>query len=388
MPEDQNQLLHKALEYARNAGWPGDGYRFRPVSGGTQASVWQGCPDHVGGPEVAVRLTPKPARLISRIAALVDSIDAIPCPRTLAVTQLEEDGRTWTVHVCTWIGQGSAGREDPYCLGQHIARLHQQLAAGGEEFTDRSLSFERGPVPPAEQELPAWYIARHLWRDRIFPQFTELAGHMRLQPIHGDLHWDNVVAAGSGFGFIDFDKLMHAPRAFDLAKLIATGFFTIGRTGSRVRFRQGRAMDLLSGYRSVQHLSSAEVTAIEGFAVILNEQTAQLGHLFDNAAYREQADAVGGWWTRRRRHHRGNPLGIRQPASTATPSRDLGQQLALFPDDDLSGSHRSAATAAGRPPGEAGQPGRVRPAAVRPGRRRGAAARRAVPTAGSSAGRR
>jgi len=335
VPDHQDRLLHSALDCAREAGWPGDRYRFRPVGGGTQASVWQGYPEDPGSPEVAVRLTPKPAKLIRRIGGLVDSIDEVLCPRTLAVTHLLEEGRTWTVHVCTWIGQGSAGRDDPYSLGQHIARLHQQLATGGEEFTDRSLSFERGPVPPVEQELPAWYLARHLWRDRIFPQFAELDGHLRLQPIHGDLHWDNVVAAGSGFGFIDFDKLMHAPRAFDLAKLIATGFFTIGRNASHVRFKRGAAMDLLSGYRSVQPLTSTEVAAIEGFAVILNEQTAWLGHTFGNAAYREQADALGGWWTRRRRRHRSNPLGIRPPASAAAPSSDLGQQLALFPDDDL-----------------------------------------------------
>ena len=123
-----------------------------------------------------------------------------------------------------------------------------------------------------------------------------------------------------------------APRAFDLATLISTGFFTIGRTTKRVRFQRGRATDLLSGYRSVQDLTSAELTAIEGFAVILNEQTAHLGHAFDNAAYREQAEAVGRWWTRRRRTHRGNPLGIRPVGSAAAPSQNLGHQLASLGD--------------------------------------------------------
>ncbi|MGW2082037.1 phosphotransferase [Streptomyces sp. NPDC001939] len=124
--------------------------------------------------------------------------------------------------MCIWIGKGGADRSDPYGLGQDLARLHSELARpDAGDFTDRRLTFERGPVPSPDQELPHWYVARHLWRDRILPRQAQDLASLRPQPIHGELHWDNV-AAGSGggrFGFIDFDKVMHAPPVFDLAKL-------------------------------------------------------------------------------------------------------------------------------------------------------------------------
>jgi hypothetical protein len=338
-------LLGPALAAARPSSWSAGRYSFTPVASGTQASVWRGVPDGAGLPQVAVRLTPKPAALIERIASLVDGVEVVCCPRTLAVASLQAGERIWTVQVCTWIGTGAADRGAPYRLGQDIAALHQQLAAGGYDFTDRKLSFERGPIPSVDQELPAWYVARYLWRDRVLPQFAGNADRLPRQPIHGDLHWANVVGTGGGFGFIDFDKLMHASRAFDLAKLIATGFFHIGEkdnsgAGGGVRFQRGRASDLLAGYESVSPLRADEVAAIEGFAVILNEEIARLGHAYDVPAYQEQADAVGGWWTRRRRRDPHNPLGLR-PAD-ASPQRSpagpphgevVSEQLALAIDD-------------------------------------------------------
>ncbi|GLX06597.1 phosphotransferase [Microbispora sp. NBRC 16548] len=335
--DDRNALLAKALASVADgasARWCGDGYRFSTVGGGTQATVWHGQPTQAEAPEVAVRLTPKPVELIDRIARLIDAVDAVERPETLAVARLQSGGRTWTVHVCTWIGKGTADRSDPYGLGQDIARLHQQLARAGNDFADRKLTFERGPVPPADQELPAWYVARHLWRDRIFPRFADHQAQLRPQPIHGDLHWDNVVAGSSGgFGFIDFDKVMHAPPVFDLAKLIATGFFRISSSTGTAVFRQSRATDLLAGYQSIRPLSAAEIAALEGFALILNEETARLGHLYDVATYREQADAVGSWWTIRRRRKPSDPLGIRTASRTPNaPPRPAVQQLPFFPD--------------------------------------------------------
>ncbi|MEU9890143.1 hypothetical protein [Sphaerisporangium sp. NPDC051011] len=41
---------------------------------------------------------------------------------------------------------------------------------------------------PAKQ-LPAWYVARHLWRDRTYPTFASRQEELlHPQPIHGDLH--------------------------------------------------------------------------------------------------------------------------------------------------------------------------------------------------------
>ena len=323
----------QALGSVAQAGPFAQRYTFESIGGGTQARVWHGVPVDDSHPEIAVRLTPKPAQLISRIGALVDTIETVECPKTLATGQATAEGRTWTVHVCTWIGQGSATKGQPYALGQHIARLHRQLAAGGEQFADRRLSFEPGPLPPADQELPPWYVARHLWRDRIFTWLASHGGQLRAQPIHGDLHWANVVGCGTGFGFIDFDKLMHAPPVFDLAKLIATGFFHIkDRT---VRLRQQATAALLAGYQSVRPLTPAEHAAIEGFAVILNEEIARLGHQFDVASYREQASAVGAWWANRRRRSRRDPLGIRTTTAMPDSSKRAGtdaRQLTLFPD--------------------------------------------------------
>lgn len=328
-----DELLSQALAaVSSSAAWSGSGYAFEPVGGGTQATVWHGHPADAGQPEVALRLTPKPAPLIGRIASLVNRVEGVQCPRTLSVGTLRSADRTWTVQVCTWIGKGTADRSNPYGLGQDIARLHQQLATGGQAFTDRQLSFERGPVPSPEQELPAWYVARYLWRDRVLPQFAGLAGQTPAQPIHGDLHWDNVVAVDGGYGFIDFDKLMHASPTFDLAKLIATGFFRVGEKDDPVRFQRSRAAELLAGYQSISPLREAELTAIEGFAVVLNEEIARLGYTYDVTAYQQQADAVGEWWTKRRRRDRHNPLGLRsaQPEAQAGTS---AEQLALCIDD-------------------------------------------------------
>src|SRR5262245_28232574 len=222
-----------------------DRYRFTPVSGATQAMVWKGEPRSTGAPAVALRLTPKPAQLVARIAAAVDELATVACPRTLAVDEVDVDGRAWTAHVCTWIGVPPQGRPDPAALGRDLARLHRELAGTGSrhDFRDRQLSFEPHRTPTADQELPSWYVARHLWRDRLYAWLTDQAGRLSSQPIHGDLHWANVVpTASGGFGFIDFDKLMYAPPVFDVAKLLATGFFRVGQV--RVRFARRDATRL------------------------------------------------------------------------------------------------------------------------------------------------
>ncbi|MFJ8017394.1 phosphotransferase enzyme family protein [Streptomyces sp. NPDC096339] len=322
------QLLKDAL--ARVSGtWHAADYRFEPVADGTMAAVWRGVSPSSQAPEVAVRLTPKPAALISRIAGLVDGVDAVECPQTLAVGTVETKAGPQTVHVCTWIGKGSADRSDPYGLGQDLARLHSGLARpDAGDFTDRRLTFERAPVPSPDQELPHWYVARHLWRDRILPRLAQDLASLRPQPIHGDLHWDNVVAGNGdgGFGFIDFDKVMHAPPVFDLAKLLATGFFVL--QGERARYQQSRASDLLAGYRSIRPLEEAEVAALEGFVVILNGEIARLGYVYDVPAYQAQANAVGAWWTNRRRQRPQDPLGLRERNNPPA-----AQQLRL-PDED------------------------------------------------------
>lgn len=326
--DDSEQLLSDAL--ARVSGvWQAAGYRFEQVAGGTMAAVWRGVAPMPQSPDVAVRLTPKPAALISRIAELVDGVTGVECPQTLAVNTVETGTGPRTVHVCTWIGKGGADRSDPHGLGQDLAQLHAALARpGAGDFTDRRLSFERGPIPSSDQDLPPWYVARHLWRDRILPRLAQDQASLRPQAIHGDLHWDNVVASssGGGFGFIDFDKVMYAPPVFDLAKLLATGFFV--HQGERARYQQARAADLLAGYRSIRPLKQAEVAAIEGFAVILNEEIARLGHAYDVPDYQRKANAVGAWWTTRRRQRPQDPLGLRE--RTDAPST---QQLPL-PDID------------------------------------------------------
>jgi Ser/Thr protein kinase RdoA (MazF antagonist) len=196
------------------------------------------------------------------------------------------------------------------------------------DFTDRGLSFERGWEVPAEQELPTSYVASHLWRDRIYAWLATQSEQMSAQPIHGDMHWGNVVATDDGFGFIDFDKVMCAPPVFDLAKLMATGMF---RTGERTRFQVRKATQLLEGYESVRVLSPAELVALEGLAVLLNEQTALLGARYDVEQYRTAADAVAAWWIARRRRSPTDPLGIRAARKPAS-ERDEPAPEPLWPD--------------------------------------------------------
>jgi hypothetical protein len=331
--DSSSRLLSHALASLARADVAVGGYRFQSVGGGTQATVWKGTPDRPGAPMVALRLTPKPVELIGRIASLVDSVRAVECPRTLATGQAEVDGRRWTTHLCTWIGTGAGRTGDTHAVGRHLARLHLELGGTQLDFSDRLLTFERNPAPPAEaldSGLPAWFVARHLWRDRILAWLSLEAGQLPRQPIHGDMHWDNVVATRDGFGFIDFDKLMFAPPVFDLAKLIATGLFRVGQ-GARLQQRQ--TAQLLEGYSSVRGLSDSEVVAVEGLAVMLNEETARLGALYGVERYRRRGETVGSWWISRRRRMRADPLGIRARAPGPQAAAGGQAQLALWADE-------------------------------------------------------
>ncbi|WP_338676759.1 hypothetical protein V1460_30185 [Streptomyces sp. SCSIO 30461] len=139
MPADDcasEHLLRDALARVSGA-WHAAEYRFEPVVGGTMAAVWRGVSSTSQAPDVALRLTPKPAALISRIAELVDGVAGVECPQTVAVGTVETKTRPRTVHVCTWIGKGAVDRSDPYGLGQDLARLHSALARpDAGDFTD------------------------------------------------------------------------------------------------------------------------------------------------------------------------------------------------------------------------------------------------------------
>jgi hypothetical protein len=326
------QLLRQATDCLADAaaGVDLDGYSFTPAPGATQATVWKGVAAGDDRPAVALRLTPKPLELIRRIALLVDRVQSVECPRTLATGLLQAGDRAWTVHLCTWIGIGAPRKPDMSRLGERLARLHLDMALSPVDLTDRRLSFERSPVPSIEQQLPAWYVARHLWRDRIFAWLSVQAERMAPQPIHGDMHWGNVVATGDGFGFIDFDKVMHAPPVFDLAKLITTGMF---RGSDQARFQARKTTQLLDGYESVRALSDAELVALEGLAVLLNEETARLGSVYDIDAYRRSADAVASWWITRRRRTPSDPLGIRAARHSTASGSEPPDQLALWHDE-------------------------------------------------------
>ncbi|MGH3901296.1 MAG: phosphotransferase enzyme family protein [Pseudonocardiaceae bacterium] len=329
-PGNADDLLSRALASLGSSGIDVGCYEFSGVGGGTQATVWKGIPQQAGRPVVALRLTPKPLELIRRIASLVNGLQTVECPKTLSTGQVNADGRTWTSHLCTWIGTGTRGAADMRQLGKDIARLHQELSRSEADFSDRRLTFERSPLPPMDHELPAWYVARHMWRDRIYAWLSTHTYTTSCQPIHGDMHRDNVVPTTDGFGFIDFDKLMFAPPVFDLAKLIATGFF---RLGLDVRFQTRRTAELLEGYNSIRSLSDVEVVAIEGLAVILNEETARLGMLYDVEKYRKNAEEVASWWISRRKRARTDPLGIRALRGGQKLAVRDRAQLALWPDE-------------------------------------------------------
>lgn len=331
-PGNADDLLGKALASLGSSGIDVGCYEFSDVGGGTQATVWKGTPQQGGLPAVALRLTPKPLDLIRRIATLVNGLRTVECPRTLSTGQVNADGRMWTSHLCTWIGTGMRSAADMRQLGRDIARLHQELCRSEIDFSDRPLTFGRSPAPPVDQELPAWYVARHMWRDRIYAWLSTHTHGTSCQPIHGDLHRDNVVTTTDGFGFIDFDKLMYAPPVFDLAKLIVTGFFKIG---INVRFQTRRTADLLEGYNSIRSLSDAEVVAIEGLAVIINEETARLGVLYDVEKYRKDAEEVASWWISRWKHARVDPLGIRVLRGGQQRAVSDRAQLALWPDENF-----------------------------------------------------
>ncbi len=334
MSSGADDLLSKALASLRAAGADLAGYTFIQVKGTTQATVWKGT-SHREGPAVALRLTPKPFALLRRIGALMEDVRDVECPRTLQLAQLATAGRMWTVQVCTWIGIGTPVNADMRLLGRQLARLHRSMAASAQDFTDRPLTFERHPASPPAQQVPAWSVARDLWRDRIYAGQSLPSRQVATQPIHGDLHWGNIVGTqNGGFGFIDFDKVMFAPPVFDLAKLIVTGLFGAGG-GGRVRFHARKATELLQGYESIRALSDTELVALEGLAVLIAEETARLGKGYGVPADRPSADAVATWWIARRLHSRSDPLGIRasrQPASrTTTPAPT---QDALWTDEN------------------------------------------------------
>jgi Phosphotransferase enzyme family len=334
-PIDSQEVLACALAAVGDERFGSNCYTYRSISGGTQAAVWRGAPRSAAQPVIALRVTPKPLELIQRIATVVDGIRAVECPQTLGTGSVEVDGHALTVQVCTWIGSPSAGKPDMHLLGSCLAALHTELQTSGQDFSDRRLSFERAELPAAggpDQELPPWYIARHIWRQRILAWLHLQAQVLPAQPIHGDMHWANIVPTGSGFGFIDFDKVMWAPPVFDLAKLIATGFFEIG---AKVRFREQRVAQLLEGYTSRRSLTKKEAAALEGLALLLNEETARIGMAYGVDTYSEQAAAVAGWWIARRRRRGMNPLGIRDLLDPAPASLVTGQQLPLWPDHEF-----------------------------------------------------
>jgi Ser/Thr protein kinase RdoA (MazF antagonist) len=336
-PIDSPEALAEALARLDTDQFRLGRYAYEGVAGGTQAAVWRGVPADGASPVIALRLTPKPLALIQRIADVVDGITAVECPRTLGLGSVSIGDRTMTVQACTWIGSPAFPRSDMRLLGACLASLHAGLQASGRDFSDRRLAFERAelpvPVPAdADQELPPWYVARHMWRQHIWAWLHLQARGLQSQPVHGDMHWANIVPVSGGFGFIDFDKLMWAPAVFDLAKLIATGFFAIG---PRARFRERRVSELLQGYTDVRSLSTQEAAALEGVALLLNEETARLGMTYGVDAYRAQASAVGNWWIARRRRRATDPLGIGDLTVPAPAGQAAGRQLALWPEDDV-----------------------------------------------------
>jgi Ser/Thr protein kinase RdoA (MazF antagonist) len=332
---DSQEVLVCALAALGDERFGRDFYAYQSISGGTQAAVWRGDPLGAAQPVIAVRLTPKPLELIQRIAAVVDGIRAVECPQTLGTGSIEVDGHALTVQVCTWIGSPAARKPDMHRLGSCLATLHTELQTSGQDFSDRRLSFERAELPAAadtDQELPPWYVARHIWRQRIMAWLHLQAQVLPAQPIHGDMHWANIVPTSGGFGFIDFDKVMWAPPVFDLAKLIATGFFEIG---AKVRFREQRVAQLLEGYTARRSLTKEEAAALEGLALLLNEETARIGMVYGVDTYREQAAAVAGWWIARRRRRGMNPLGIRDLLDPARATLVTEHQLPLWLDHDF-----------------------------------------------------
>jgi len=327
----EDQLLDQAVKVASDAGADLTGYTFAPVNGATQATVWKGTSPMEASADVALRLTPKPVELITRIAAAIECVGDVVRPRTLAVGQLPDGDRWWTVHLCAWIGTGAPARPDMRLLGQHLARLHLALAESSLDVTDRRLTFERSPGPAPDHDLPSWDIARHVWRDRVHAWVSLQSRQDLLQPIHGDLHWANVVATSTGFGFIDFDKLAFAPPVFDLAKLIATGMFSIGE---RAQFHAGKVTELLQGYESLRPLTDIERAALEGAVILLNAETARLGALYNIEGYRTRACAIGDWWITRCQRARHDPLAVRSGRRAESQADDKGlRQMTLWSDE-------------------------------------------------------
>lgn len=307
MAESGEELLRTALKCVR-ARWRATGYRFVPVSAGTQATVWHGRPADPGLPEVALRLTSKPAELVARIGRLVGAVTGVELPATLAIGELRAPDVPQTVQVCTWVGSGPADRGDPYHAGRALAMLHRGMALPAVDLSDRPLQF--AAQPPAGLAG----AARELWQDRVRLVFED-GRRLPAQPVHGDMHWANIVAGRrGGLGFIDFDKAMLASPTFDLAKLLATGFFRV--EGSAARFDRAGAARLLAGYLTERPLERAGAAALEGYAILVNEQTAALGDQFGLPEYRRQAAAVGAWWTDPGRD-RADPLGVRVAAQAA-----------------------------------------------------------------------
>ena len=70
-------------------------------------------------------------------------------------------------------------------------------------------------------------------------------------------------------------------------------------------------MQLLAGYESLRPLTDADLAALEGLMVLLGEETARLGEVHRDDAYRSHAAAVASWWITRRRLAPDDPLGIR-----------------------------------------------------------------------------
>jgi Ser/Thr protein kinase RdoA (MazF antagonist) len=179
-------------------------------------------------------------------------------------------------------------------IGRLIGRMHAVGAARDAAHRPR-LTAERYVHEPLDVLITGGVLREPLagrYRDvalRIADAVAKPLTQAKIQRIHGDLHWGNVIWASDGPILLDFDDCLVGPPVQDLWLL---------SRGDSEEARRGRAQ-LLEGYEVFREFDRASLALAEPLrALRIIYMSAWIARRWDDASFRTGFPAFGtdGYW--------------------------------------------------------------------------------------------